>query len=207
MRYPHSGYPLGSDYPSRESGETDYPLVEAILLTAEICGRPLSAAAAALMARDLAPLPQDAVLEALARCRLEVQGALTLPDILLRIEDGRPDAETAWELLPRNESVSVVWTSEIVQAWSTALPQLVEGDEAGAWQTFRTAYRKTVVEARMRREPVRWIPSLGSDLNGRRKVLLEAVEQHRLTAEHVAPLLPDEAIEELMSEAALCQLH
>lgn len=207
MRYPHSGYPLGSDYPSRDLPEGADPLVEAILLTAEICGRPLSVAAAALMARDLATLSQQSVLAALTRCRLEVQGALTLPEILSRIEDGRPDVEAAWELLPRNESVSVVWTNEIVLAWSAALPQLMEGDEAGAWQTFRTAYRKTVVEARMRREPVRWIPSLGSDLDGRRKALLDAVEQHRLTVEHVAPLLPDEAIDELMPEPVLCQLH
>src|SRR5690606_20010738 len=98
MRYPHSGYPLGSDYPSLDPVDGAEPsfettLVETLLLSAEICGRPLSAAAARLMAQDLAALPQPQVLAALARCRLEVQEALTLPAIVLRIEDGRPDVQ------------------------------------------------------------------------------------------------------------------
>lgn len=207
MRYPHSGYPLGSDYPSPNPAEGADPLVETLLLSAEICGRPLSAGAAKLMAQDLATLPQDQVLAALARCRLEVQGPLTLPAIVLRIDDGRPDVQAAWDLLPRSESASVVWTNEVVLAWSAALPQLVDGDEAGAQQTFESAYRKALVEARMRGEPVRWIPSLGSDMAGRRKTLLEAVEQHRLSAEHVAPLLPEEAMDELMPEPVICKLH
>lgn len=207
MRHPHSGYPLGSAYPSRDAAENDNPLVETILLTAEICGHSLSRAAAALMAADLAPLASEKVLAALARCRLEQQGALTLAAILLRIEDGRPDVDAAWDILPRDESVSVVWTNEIVLAWSAALPQLVEGDELGARQTFQRTYRKTVMEARIRREPVRWIPSLGSDLAGRRKTLLQAVEQRRLSLEHVAPLLPQDAVDELMPEPVICQLH
>jgi len=212
MRYPHSGYPLGSDYPSLDPADGADPLlettlVETLLLSAEICGRPLSVAAARLMAQDLAALPQAQVLAALARCRMEVQGALTLPAIVLRIDDGRPDVQAAWELLPRSESASVVWTNEVVLAWSAALPQLVDGDEAGAQHTFEQAYRKALVEARMRGEPVRWIPSLGSDLAGRRKTLLEALEQHRLSPEHVAPLLPETDIDEPMPEPVICKLH
>lgn len=207
MRYPHSGYPLGSDYPSPDPVQEADPLVETLLLTAEICGRPLSAGAAKLMAQDLAVLPQEQVIAALARCRIEIQGPLSLQAIVLRINDGRPDVDAAWDLLPRSESASVVWTNEVVLAWSAALPQLVDGDEAGAEQTFEQAYRKAVVDARMRNEPVRWIPSLGSDLEGRRKTLLEAVEQHRLSPEHVAPLLPDEVMDELMSEPVICKLH
>ena len=207
MRYPHSGYPMGSDYPSLDPVKDDAPLFETLLLSAEICGRPLSAGAARLMAQDLASLPSEQVLAALARCRLEVQGVLTLPEIILRIEDGRPEVNAAWELLPRSESASVVWTHEIVLAWSSALPQLVDGDEAGARQTFEQAYRKALVDARMRGEPVRWIPSLGSDLAGRRKTLLEAVEQQRLSPEHVAPLLPEDAVEALLPEPVICKLH
>lgn len=212
MRYPHSGYPLGSDYPSPNPAEgsdisVDTVLVETLLLSAEICGSPLSAGAAKLMAQDLAALPLKQVLAALARCRLEVQGALTLPAIVQRIEDGRPDVQSAWDLLPRSESASVVWTNEVVLAWSAALPQLMEGDDAGAQQTFESAYRKALVEARMRGEPVRWIPSLGSDLSGRRKTLLDAVEQHKLSPEHVAPLLPETSMDELMPEPVICKLH
>src|SRR5690606_5612526 len=166
-----------------------------------------AAATTRLMAQSLETIPHPLVLASLARCRLKEQEALTLPAIMLLIEDGRPDVQAAWELLPRSESASVVWTNEVVLAWSAALPQLVEGDEAGARATFEHAYRKALVEARMRGEPVRWIPSLGSDVAGRRKTLLEAVEQHRLSPEHVAPLLPEAGIDEPMPEPVICKLH
>ena len=165
-------------------------LVEALLLTSEICGQTLSPAAARILAGDLADFDEPAVLGALSRCRLEVQGRLKVADIVVRIADGRPDAEEAWNMLPRDEMASIVWTEEMAQAWGLALPLLEAGDAAGARGIFGDSYARAVQQARIRREPVRWMPSLGSDVKGREAALLDAVSKGRLTVTQANALLP-----------------
>lgn len=165
-------------------------LVEAILLTSEICGQMLSPAAARILAGDLADFDENAILGALSRCRMEVQGRLKVADIVVRIADGRPDVEEAWNMLPRDEMASIVWTEEMAQAWGLALPLLEAGDAAGARSVFSDNYAKAVQQARIRREPVRWMPSLGSDNKGREAALVDAVSKGRLTVAQANALLP-----------------
>jgi len=165
-------------------------LVEAILVTSEICGHTLSPAAARILAGDLANFDETAILGALSRCRMEVQGRLKVSDIIVRIADGRPDAEEAWNMLPRDETDSIVWTEEMAQAWGLAAPLLEAGDAAAARKVFDENYAKAVQQARIRREPVRWMPSLGSDVKGREAVVLDAVRKGRLTADQASALLP-----------------
>lgn len=165
-------------------------LVEAILATSEICGQILSPAAARILAGDLADFDETAILGALSRCRMEVQGRLKVSDIVVRIADGRPDGEEAWNMLPRDEMASTVWTEEMAQAWGLALPLLEAGDVAGARHAFGENYARAVQQARMRREPVRWMPSLGSDVKAREAVVLEAVRKGRLTITQASALLP-----------------
>ena len=191
IRYPQ---PINSD--TYDIGArhdiTERALVEAITLTAEICGHALSPAAARLLAGDLADFNQIAVLGALARCRMERHGPLKVADILARIDDGRPDADEAWAMMPTSELASVVWTNEMAQAWGVACPLLEAGDIGAARNVFQSIYTKAVLEARIRREPARWMPSLGSDVGARERVLLDAMKKQRLSAEHVASLLPPE---------------
>jgi hypothetical protein len=168
-------------------------LAEAISLTAEVCGKPLSPTVAAMLAHDMAEFNDSVILAALARCRMELQGPLKMADILTRIDDGRPDAEEAWRLLPRSESASVVWTDEMAQAWGIALPLLNAGDTEGARQVFGEAYAKAVLDARIQREPVHWVPSLGSDVAGRESALRDAVCKRRLSVAHAEELLPARA--------------
>lgn len=186
-------------------------LAEAIFLTAEVCGQPLSQAAAAMLAHDLADFNEAAILAALARCRMELQGPLKMSDILARIDDGRPDTEEAWRLLPRSESASVVWTDEMAQTWGIALPLLSAGDTEAARKVFCEAYAKAVLDARIRQEPVHWVPSLGSDVAGRASVLRDAVCKHRLSVAHVEELLPAGAastdMEDIRTQAKLKNLH
>ncbi|MDB5840603.1 MAG: hypothetical protein JWQ23_2555 [Herminiimonas sp.] len=165
-------------------------LVEAIVLTSEVCGRALSLAAASLLAQDLADFDEAAILAALGRCRMELQGALRTVDILARLDDGRPDVDEAWAMMPRSESASVVWTAEMAQAWGLAWPLMGAGDAAGARAAFREEYLRAVQSARLGRIPVRWLPSLGSDLAGREAALLHALQLRRLSPDHVAKLLP-----------------
>jgi hypothetical protein len=165
-------------------------LIEAIRVTSEICGQSLSIAAARILAGDLEKFEEHAILAALSRCRMEVQGRLKVGDIIVRIADGRPDADEAWHMLPMDELASTVWTEEMAQAWGLALPLLESGDFAGARRAFAENYARAVQQARVRREPVRWMPSLGSDLKGRERALADAVKKGRLTAAQVETLLP-----------------
>lgn len=165
-------------------------LLQAIAVCAELTRTQLSEAAARVLAEDLARYPEPQVLHALSRCRRELRSGLTLADILARLDDGRPGPEEAWAMIPRDEATSVVWTSEMAQAWGAAAPLLAEGDGVAARMTFLERYRSLVQLARDRGEPPRWEPSLGHDPHGRESVLIEAAEKGRLAAEHVTRLLP-----------------
>lgn len=210
MRYPQPTNPnaAGSGI---HHGTPSAALVEAIAVTAEVCGLALSAAAAEMLAKDLADFDERLVLAALSRCRMELRGTLRLPDILARIEDGRPSVEEAWTMMPKSELASVVWTEEMAQAWGVAWPMLNQGDVVGARLAFRESYAKAVLDARIQHEPVRWVPSLGSDVAARERVLLEAVEKKRLTPAHLEKLLPSGGVspqmEEIFAKLKIKNLH
>jgi len=200
MRYPQPSNPKNAAGSGVHRDAPSAALVEAISLTAEVCGLALSPAAAEMLARDLAGFDERLLMAALARCRMELRGTLRLPDILARIEDGRPSVEEAWATMPKTELASVVWTDEMAFAWGVASPRLAKGDIVGARQAFREAYSKAVLDARIQREPVRWVPSLGSDVASRESVLREAVQKRRLTPAHLEQLLPSGPVSPEMQE-------
>lgn len=184
-------------------------MMEAIALTAEACGHALSLPAAEMLADDLAHFDDAVILAALTRCRYELDAPLRIAEILARIDDGRPDADEAWAMMPIDERVSVVWTEEMAQAWGAAQPSLDAGDAATAQSVFRKMYEKLVLDARIRREAPRWIPSLGLDIIGRETALREAVVQGRASAAQ-AELLLGHALdlpEAEEMEAAMKSLH
>lgn len=185
MHYSQWTTPVGRD--SLEDRRS--PLADAISLTAEACGQPLSAPAAELLAEDLSRFDGAAVRAALARCRLELDGPLRLAEVLARLDDGRPDADEAWSMMPADEHDSVVWTDEMAQAWGIAQAFADAGNVAAAQAAFRKAYDKLVLEARIRREAPRWTPSLGLDVTGRERALREAVRMERATAAQATLLL------------------
>ena len=209
MRCPQPISPDPADGQRRETPGAD--LVEAIAVTSEVCGAALSPAAAKMLAHDLAGFSETVVLDALARCRMELQEPLKMADILERIDDGRPGVDDAWSMMPKTELESVVWTDEMAQAWGIASPLLNNGDITGARNAFHDAYGKAVLRARIKRTPARWMPSLGNDVASRESVLLDAVRQRRLTAVHVAQLLPAEAtspqMQEIFEQVKLKNLH
>lgn len=210
MRYPQ---PIDPEILNDDIGlaSNEHALVEAITLTSEVCGLPLSPAAAEMLAKDLAGFSETAVLAALARCRIELQGPLKTSDIIVRIDDGRPDAEEAWAMMPKSEASSVVWTDEMAQAWGIAAPLLQVGDVAAARMAFTESYTKAVLRARITRKPAQWTPSLGNDAASRERALLEAVQKKRLSAAHASQLLPDSAISaqtrEMIAQLNLKKLH
>lgn len=165
-------------------------LIEAVAVTAELCGRTFSEAAARVFVSDLAAYPEPAVIKALSRCRKEVRGILTVQDVVSRLDDGRPGPEEAWAMLPFDESQSAVWTEEMALASGVAFPLLEEGDRTGARFAFKETYIKLVNEARDAGKPVNWMATLGTDVHGREKALAEAVARGRLSLERARDFVP-----------------
>jgi hypothetical protein len=167
----------------------------AIAVTAEACGRTFSEAAARQFAADLCAFPQDKVLAALHRCRMEVKSFLTPAHVFERISDDRPGADEAWSigLRGRDESETVVTTPEILEAMSAARPVLEMGDEVGARMAFKDTYNRLVAEARVAGRQIQWVATLGWDMAKRATSLREAVNAGLLPAPAVAAMLPPPA--------------
>lgn len=165
-------------------------LAQAIAVAAELTGTQLSTPAARVMAEDLARYPEDQVIGALNRCRRELRGRLTIADVLIRLQDGRPGPEEAWAMLPKDEASSAVWTDEMRMASAVAQPMIDVGDLIPARMAFLERYKALVQAARDYSKPVNWEPTLGTDKSGRELVILDAVEKGRLTTTHARLILP-----------------
>jgi len=168
----------------------------ALVATSEVTGFRLPAIAVKEMVRALECYTPESIAVALKRCQHELTGRLTLKAILDRIEgqDGRPGAEQAWGMCPRDEETTVVWTTEMCEAFGVAALVLDTGDKVAARMTFKESYERLVREARERKEPVRWTVSLGTRIEGRGAPVLEAVKLGRLeqsAAERIIGGLPD----------------
>jgi hypothetical protein len=180
-------------------------VLEQIAATAELMGREISPAAAAVMVRDLDAYPQEVVIQALANLRREKNARFSTGAVIEQIEklrpDGRPGADEAWAMIPRDEAASVVWTQEMAEAYGIALPLLSEGDQVAARMAFREAYAR-IVEANKQAgiKPV-WQPSLGHDKEGRDAALAEAVRLGRLSTHHAIGLLPPGKIAPMLQAA------
>lgn len=166
-------------------------LIEALAVTAELCGRTFSAPAAAMFVSDLDRYQEAQVMVALARCRREVRGVLTVSDVVSRLEDGRPGVEEAWAKLPMRESQTAVWTDEMSKAFGFAIALIDRGDVIGARMAFKESYTKEVARARDEGKPVRWVVSVGHDQAGRKPVIEQAVKQGLLTYEEAVNYVPE----------------
>ena len=107
--------------------------------------------------------------------------------------DGRPDADEAWAIAidSMDEYKTVVLNNEIAKALEFSRGIYLDGDKVGARMAFRSSYDKAVLDARKNQEPVKWFPSMGFDVGGRQLALEEAVAKGRLSAPHIAGLLPE----------------
>lgn len=170
-------------------------LSKAICATAETLGQTLSAAAAKIMAEDLAEYSMNSIANALWACRRELTGRLTLAAILQRVqaEDGRPGRDEAWAiaLALSDEFDTVVMTDEIQLALNAARPVLDAGDKIGARMAFISAYDRFVYDARAAATPVKWNLSMGFDPARRIAAVTAAVQLQRIPQERASLLLAD----------------
>jgi hypothetical protein len=163
--------------------------------TAEAMGGELKPAALALMARDMESYPITLVETALARCRAEVSGRLTLAVIMDRVQgtDMRPAPNEAWAMALKalDENETVVWCEEMEMGWWASVEILRNGDKVGARMAFHEVYTRCVAGARVHKRPARWTVSPGHDLELRRLAVERACEQGLLTkGQHLAPNSP-----------------
>lgn len=136
--------------------------------------------AARLLAEDLGVYPELFVVEALSRCRRELSRFPNLAEIIERLPDGRPGVEEAWSMLPKDESSSVVWTSEMAEAFGIIRGQ-IEDDEIAARMAFKEIYTKLLREARSTGRSTEWTVSLGHYPPGREAALVEALIKNRIS--------------------------
>lgn len=165
-------------------------VTQAILVTYELVGQSISDAAVKAMVAELSSYPESDVLVALTRCRKELR-RVTLADILDRIPGGHLGVEEAWAIVSRglqDESISMVWTDEMAQAFGPALA--LAHDPVAARMAFKEAYTRLVQDAKaMNSKPV-WKVSLGFDMQGRERALREAIEKGRIGYQYAQKFLP-----------------
>lgn len=170
---------------------TSETLIKAVVTTAEVMGTELSVDGARLMCEELSAYPEPMVMASLSRCRRELRTKLILADILSRLDDGRPGPQEAWAMVPLDEAITAVMTTEIATAWGVANGLLQSGDAVAARMAFLEVYQREVTKARDERRPVKWFASLGHDKNGREQALIDAVEKGRISQQYAIRLIPD----------------
>jgi hypothetical protein len=155
-------------------------------------------------AEDLIDIPQGALLIAFQRARRELEFAPGVADIrrfaIAEEEGDRPGVELAWAMCPRSEEASVVWTSEMAEAFGMCRSLLMNGDEIAARMVFKEQYPFIVSRARATHLPVEWIVSLGWDQGDRVRALSDAIQRKRITAEQALGLLGAEQQDELLQQ-------
>lgn len=150
-------------------------LITSLVSTAEVIGHDLSKGAADMMISELGQYSEPMVLEALRRCARECRHRLTLADIISRIDDGRPGAEEAWAMLPKDEAETTAWTDEMAAAYGVAAPLIEIGDLVAARMAFKESYAKQITQAQVNNVPVKWRISLGHDASGREGTVRAAI--------------------------------
>lgn len=169
--------------------------------TMEVFGANLSAEAAGIWWTALERFDVREVRRALS---LHIQTSKFAPrpaDIIaaMQANDGRPGPEEAWAIVApsiSDERVTIVWTPEMQRAFGAALH--LSDDTVAARMAFTEVYKRELSRARADGEPVRWQASLGTDAAGREGPLMDAQRMGRLSASHVAGLLPGVAPESML---------
>lgn len=163
-------------------------VVPELTKAAAVTGTQLTELAIAAMLEDLADFPVEKVIDAVRRARREVR-QLTLPAIIERIEalDAHPGADAAWAMCPMREEDTAFLTEPMRLAFAVAFP-LLQRDRVAARMAFKDAYERIVADHRLRRVPVTWWPTLGTDPDLRQRAIAEAVAVGRIGIHQAAKL-------------------
>jgi hypothetical protein len=167
---------------------------ELLSATADYYGKPLKPSTIRIYWNALSAFDFQAVRALVSEHVKTSRFMPTVAELLdaVALMDGRPGVEEAWALCAKSlndEGVTIVWTEEIAEAFGSALN--LNDDRVAARMAFKERYENLTREARRQGKPVRWVPSLGHDPNGREGPLLQAVNLGRLPLPQVQALLPN----------------
>ena len=102
----------------------------------------------------------------------------------------RPNPYEAWEMMPKDEKETVVWTDEMATAFGFVDQLISDGDIDQAMIVFIREYKSLCDQAVKSGRPIVWTPSLGHDPKGRVPALIDAVRKGRITKDHAIRLFP-----------------
>lgn len=117
------------------------------------------------------------------------------------LPDGRPGADEAWAMIPKDEQSSAVMTEEMAEALGIAQPLLNDGDKIAARMAFKEAYARIVGANKTAGIKPKWFPSLGADKTGRDLVIAEAVRLGRLDVNHAIGLTAPDNVQAMLENA------
>jgi hypothetical protein len=148
--------------------------------------------------KQLSPFPPATIRKAFEAYRMERPDFAPVPNGIVarcKLLDGRPDENEAWAvaITSQDERETVVWTSEMAEAFGLARPLLDAGDEIGARMAFKDAYKRLVDDARATNKPVQWSVSAGWDASRRQIAIEKATVAGLLTGPQPHLALPDES--------------
>jgi hypothetical protein len=112
-------------------------------------------------------------------------------------------AEEAWSQMPRGEGESAMLTNEAAEALAAANDLIATGDRIAARMAFKEAYERLVARAKMEGRLPAYFFSAGRDMDGREKVLVDAVRNNLIAADHVPKLLPPDRVEGVLRSAGV----
>ncbi|WP_198116908.1 hypothetical protein [Massilia rhizosphaerae] len=147
---------------------------------------------------QLAPFPPSTIKMAFEAYRVERPDFAPVPNGIAarcKLQDGRPDENEAWAvaLTSQDERETVVWTSEMAEAFTVARPLLTTGDEIGARMAFKDAYKRLMNEARALNRPVSWAVSAGWDAERHQLAVQRAITAGLLPAPEPHLALPNDS--------------
>lgn len=101
---------------------------------------------------------------------------------------GVPSDDEAWSIALKamDERETVMMNDHIAEAYGVAKPIFDMGDKVGARMAFKKAYSR-LSDSHV--GPIKWFPSLGSDVQGREMALQNASNAGLLSSNHEASLM------------------
>lgn len=173
---------------------TKNDVIKILMTMATLYDKAMNEAAAEMLLSDLKDFSNDAIIDALKKCRLELGRFPSVHDIISRAQasDGRPGIEEAWAMCPKDESQSAYLNNEVMAAWSVADNIIQDtGDKIAARMAFKEVYEKTIRDNRSKGITPKWWLSSGYDKTGREIAIRDAIEKKRLTIADAKNIIPE----------------